>query len=77
MCIANEQLGRRGKWLLAAANAALAAGLILGSVARPMIESPRRMWFDAAIGMLMGVSIGMNLMTIRKKRRGCLSSPQL
>lgn len=65
MCVT---LDKRGKWLRVAANVALAAGLSLGSFVRPMIGSGRSE-FDAVVGLLMGVSIGMNLMLVWKMRR--------
>ena len=57
----------RNKWLRAVANSALAVGLVLWSFARHSVGSGRA-WFDALVGMLIGVSIGMNLMLVWKMR---------
>jgi hypothetical protein len=65
MCMVAE---KRSRWQRALANGALAAGLGLWSFARPAIGSGRP-WFDAVVGVLMGVSIGMNLMLVWKMRR--------
>jgi hypothetical protein len=67
MCIANEQMDRRGRWLRAAANAALVAGLSLWSFARPAGRSPE-MWFDGLAGLLMGFSIATNLLMVARSR---------
>lgn len=66
MCVEQEQKARR-RWQRAGANLALVAGLLLWTFARQAGHG--RPWLDAAIGLLMGVSIGMNLMLVVKARR--------
>ena len=68
MCIANEQLDRRSRWLRAGANLALAAGLALWNFARPAGGSSRA-WLDGVVGLLMGFSIATNLLLVAKGRR--------
>lgn len=67
MSIANEQMNRRGRWLRAAANVALVAGLLLWNFARPAGSSPE-MWFDGLVGLLMGFSIATNLLLVARSR---------
>lgn len=69
MCIANDQLGRGGRGLRVAANLVLVAGLLLWNFVRPA-GKPIGPWFDATVGLLMGVSIGMNLLLVARGRRG-------
>lgn len=63
-----RSLDKRSKWLRAAANGALAVGLGLWSFARPVVGSGQP-WFDAVVGALIGVSMGMNLMLVWKMRQ--------
>jgi uncharacterized membrane protein YedE/YeeE len=66
MCVEQEQKRRR-RWQRVMANVALAAGLLLWTFARQAGHG--RPWLDAVIGLLMGVSIGANLMLVIKARR--------
>jgi hypothetical protein len=68
MCIPIHERSRRDRILLSLAAFALAAGTGLPH----LIHSSSALnedWIDALRGLLMGVSIGMNLMLIAKKRR--------
>ena len=66
MCV---ELGadRRGRWLRAGANMALVAGLLLWNFARQ--AGHPQPWLDASVGLLMGISIGINLLLARRLRR--------
>ncbi len=66
MCVEQEQTSRR-RWQRVMANVALAAGLLLWGFARR--AGHPLPWLDAGIGMLMGISIGANLMLVVKARR--------
>ncbi|HTB98264.1 MAG TPA: hypothetical protein VK716_14735 [Terracidiphilus sp.] len=67
MCVVSRQDGR-SPWLRALASFALVAGLLLWNFARPA-HGPGHAWLDATIGLMMGLSIGMNLMLVWKGRR--------
>ena len=65
MCIANDQLDRRSRWLRALAVLALIAGLLLWNFGRSAGKSTGA-WFDATAGLLMGFSIATNLLMLRR-----------
>jgi len=73
MCVA---LDRKGRWLRAVANLALVAGLLLWTFVRQEVGHARA-WMDAVIGLLMGLSIGMNLMLVWKARSCRRAAPGL
>ncbi|HUN86988.1 MAG TPA: hypothetical protein VMU48_21595 [Terracidiphilus sp.] len=74
MCVEQEQGGRR-RWQRAGANLSLVAGLLMWSFAREAGHA--RPWLDAVTGLLMGMSIGMNLMLVIKVRRCRAAAPDL
>jgi len=68
MRFGNRQLDRRTRRLMAAGNLALAIGLILFGFVHPggVLEQN---CLHAVAGMLLGVSIGINLFALRFARR--------
>lgn len=68
MCVTNDQLQKRSRWQRAVANFALVAGLLLWNFGRTA-GKPFAPWFDATVGLLMGMSIGMNLLLAVRSRR--------
>jgi len=68
MCIANERPDRRSRWPRVLANLAMVAGLLLWNFGRSVAHATEP-WFDATVGLLMGVSIGMNLLLVVRARR--------
>lgn len=68
MCIENDRLDRRSRWLRALASLALVIGLLLWNFARPA-GRPTAAWFDGLVGLLMGFSIAANLILVAKWRR--------
>ncbi len=68
MCIAHATSSRRSRWLRATANLALVAGLLLWNFS-PKTTLASHDWIDALMGLLMGLSIGMNLMLLFLARR--------
>lgn len=66
----------KGRWLRFVANLALAAGLLLWIFAR-QVGGHAHAWLDAVIGLLIGLSIGMNLMLVWKSRTCRRTAPGL
>ncbi|HEX3892338.1 MAG TPA: hypothetical protein VHW46_07175 [Terracidiphilus sp.] len=68
MGIANEQLKTRTGRLRVVANLALVAGLLLWVFARPSAR-PLSLWVDGTVGLLMGMSLAMNVALLVRARR--------
>lgn len=68
MRLGNKQLDRRTRRLIAAGNLAMAIGLILFNFVHPGGALERDCLHGVA-GMLLGVSIGINLFALRFARR--------
>ncbi len=75
MCLADEQLKQRGRWLRVLAGVSLVAGLLLWNFARSA-GKPSAPWIDATVGLLMGISLSMNLMLLVRARRCRQNAPQ-
>ncbi|HVZ82901.1 MAG TPA: hypothetical protein VG893_04445 [Terracidiphilus sp.] len=67
MCVEKDEIRKRLRWQRVLANLALVAGLLLWNFARQ--TGHPRPWLDAGIGLLMGISMGANLMLAVKARR--------
>jgi hypothetical protein len=65
----------RSRWFRVVANLALVAGLLLWNFASKTSRASH-IWIDAGTGLLMGLSIGMNLMLVLRMRR-CRSATGL
>jgi len=59
---------RKSRWLFAIANLSLAVGLMLRVLVQPASGLARN-WMDGLCGLLLGISIGMNVMLVIKARR--------
>jgi hypothetical protein len=73
MCIPNRQLNPKARRNRAIANASLVAGLLLWNSVRWNWIHPSSQielnYLDAMCGLLMGISIGINLFVLRSARR--------
>lgn len=70
MCVSAWQLSRKNRLWVMVANLCLCAGIALGAVTHPAGQAARN-WTDGVRGLLVGLSIGMNLMVVvRARRRG-------
>lgn len=70
MCIANRQLGPAARRMRFFANLSLIAGLILWSFVHPSWQMAKN-WHDGLSGLLLGFSITVNLLLLRRARRCC------
>ena len=61
------RLSRRNRLWLVVANMCLCAGIALGAVTHPAGQAAKN-WTDGARGLLMGLSIGINLMVMMRVR---------
>ncbi len=68
MCIPLHQGSKRDRILMALAGIALSAGIALPYLLHPSGAAGKN-WFEAVRGLLMGISIGLNLFMIRFARR--------
>lgn len=64
MCVPVWQRSRKKRLLLAVANVCLFSGIALGMVMHPASALGKN-WLEGSRGLLMGLSIGMNLMVLR------------
>ena len=69
MYVSAWQLSRKNRLWLAVANLCLCAGIALGAVTHPAGQAAKN-WTDGVQGLLMGLSIGVNLMVVMRARRG-------
>ena len=68
MCVPLRQRGPKVRYLMAIANLCLAAGIMAPNFTH-MSGKSHHAWLDALCGLLMGVSIGLNLLFLRMSRR--------
>jgi hypothetical protein len=68
MGLSHRQLDPKTRRLLAIGNLCLAAGLLLWNFARPSSKIEQD-WLHGVCGMLLGISIGINLFGLRFARR--------
>jgi predicted benzoate:H+ symporter BenE len=66
MCTADET--KKYKFMMPAATLCLALGLMLRALTHPVSQLAKN-WTDGVAGLLIGLSIGMNLMLAWKRRR--------
>ena len=73
MCIPNRQLDPKTRRMRVIGNVCLVAGLLLWNCDQwhwlQVSGQIERNWFQALVGLLMGVSIGVNLFGLRFARR--------
>jgi hypothetical protein len=68
MCVVESRLSRRNGMWLVVANLCLCAGIALGVVMHPAGQAAKD-WMDGVRGLLVGLSIGVNLMVVMRARR--------
>jgi hypothetical protein len=73
MCASFRQLDLRTRRLLAAGNFSLALAFVFGNFTQHQL--PRLPWLDGVYGLLLGVSIGINLIAVRCIRRRRATEP--
>lgn len=70
MCIANRKLNPTARRMRFFANLSLIAGLILWSFVHPSGQMAKN-WHDGVSGLLLGFSIAVNLLLLRRARCCC------
>ena len=68
MCVPLKEQDKKIRYLMVVANLCLAAGLLAMNFVRAG-GKPYPKWPDAVCGMLIGASIGINLLCLRLRRR--------
>jgi len=68
MCERFRNLNLKSRRMMVTGNIALALALVLWNFARPA-RGPGHAWLDGLCGLLFGISIGVNLMAVRARRR--------
>lgn len=68
MCVPVWRLSRKNRLWMVVANLCLCCGIVLGAVMHPAGQAAKD-WTDGVRGLLMGLSIGVNLMVVMKARR--------
>jgi hypothetical protein len=63
------------RWMMVIANFSLFAGLAVRNLSQHWM--PHRDWVDGIFGLMLGVSIGLNLMALRLKKRGAAATVRL
>lgn len=61
------------RWMMVIANFSLFAGLAVRNLSQHWM--PHRYWIDGIFGLMLGVSIGLNLIALRLKKRGAMPTP--
>jgi hypothetical protein len=75
MCAPADLRQGRTRWMMILGNFALAAALLLGSMARAHTGAHPHPLIDGVSGLFFGVSIGANLMAVRCARRKQAAAP--
>jgi uncharacterized membrane protein len=68
MCLPNRRLDPKSRLALGIGNFSLAAGLLMLNSSHPSSQIARN-WLHGVGGMLLGISIGVNLMRLIANRR--------
>jgi hypothetical protein len=68
MCVPLRQRDPKVRYLMVIANLCLAAGIMTLNFTH-VSGKPHHEWLDAVCGLLMGVSVGINLLCLRMSRR--------